>query len=520
MLSALTIPLLTGAAKIGMQYFNKPKKQSTEYLDRYINNLKGQNASNTTSHLAMQSAMKNIGAVSQENQRQTEIDSYNSGTAGSGFDAARKLDNFQATGSAIADASSQAAQMQASENAQRSQRIDEAIMRKDQILEQNEQQKEQWKQGLTNSVISAGVDVAGAGISSYLQGKEALKSGFDAAQVAGTLPEGVGNIDQYKEALNGMSPEAYNQRLGITQQRNQESNFADAIGDLSKIKYADIVSGTYGNNAKDLIKLKMNDELRKTKETDADIEQDKQRLFNQDYTNLLNTENLNMDQVYGFIEKNPDININQSQKLINQVRRVENANKEIKQGKIDNINAKRKSELSADFWKSETPTRAYVDELVSTGHFNDDEIRKMYAQVDKIQDNKRAGENKLKSIAINLKTYTPKELHGSEALKRITQILEGGTGYGYPTTQKLVNEYWDGLSDDDIEQVFLGSVNSDTISAIMGITDNADKILAKRAMVKGKYTKDLLSAFKLAGISTDNTIIEGLERQKEKLYGK
>ncbi len=501
MLSALTIPLLTGAAKIGMQYFNKPKKQSTEYLDRYINNLKGQNASNTTSHLAMQSAMKNIGAVSQENQRQTEIDSYNSGTAGSGFDAARKLDNFQATGSAIADASSQAAQMQASENAQRSQRIDEAIMRKDQILEQNEQQKEQWKQGLTNSVISAGVDVAGAGISSYLQGKEALKSGFDAAQVAGTLPEGVGNIDQYKEALNGMSPEAYNQRLGITQQRNQESNFADAIGDLSKIKYADIVSGTYGNNAKDLIKLKMKYELGKTKETDADIEQKKQRLFNQDYTNLLNTENLNMDQVYGFIEKNPDININQSQKLINQVRRVENANKERENAPKEEARQQQLFESYNEKLTDHGYNATNLNNDIQSGNYNQNQIAKLRKKVEDNADGNRNLRTLLSTFQKDLETYITDNIP-------IENTITRADIYDFPKISQKIEKMVDKMTIPDPKKTLL----------IYGFaTDTIDKMgeAEKQYKAKKEYLEDILgkidSAYDTMGIAGNTNITNELK---------
>lgn len=169
LLAAQALPYV--AKGIG-QALNKPKeedfKPQTKYMEKYLSHLKGMNTNREAMHLAMQPALKTIGAESRKTKKELGYQAAKTGVSGSGIEAQMKLSAGQGTQEALAQASATAAANQAAINRRTGEQIAEVrsnIEREEErATEAYKQAKDQWKQDNINLALEAGASLAGAGL--------------------------------------------------------------------------------------------------------------------------------------------------------------------------------------------------------------------------------------------------------------------------------------------------------------------------------------------------------------------
>ena len=102
------------------QALNKPKeedfKPQTKYMEKYLSHLKGITTDREAQHLAMQPALRTIGAESRKTKQELGYQAEKAGITGSGIEAQMKLSAGQGTQQALAQASATAAANQAAIN--------------------------------------------------------------------------------------------------------------------------------------------------------------------------------------------------------------------------------------------------------------------------------------------------------------------------------------------------------------------------------------------------------------------
>ena len=169
LIAAAALPYV--AKGIG-QALNKPKeedfKPQTKYMEKYLSHLKGMNTNREAMHLAMQPALRNIGAESRKTKQELGYQAKKTGVSGSGIEAQMKLSAGQGTQEALAQASATAAANQAAINRRTGEQIAEVssnIEREEErAAEAFKQAKKQWKQDNINLALEAGASLAGAGL--------------------------------------------------------------------------------------------------------------------------------------------------------------------------------------------------------------------------------------------------------------------------------------------------------------------------------------------------------------------
>lgn len=204
LLAAQALPYV--AKGIG-QALNKPKeedfKPNTKYMEKYLSHLKGQSASKEAMHLAMQPAMRAIGAESRKTKQELGYQAAKTGMTGSGVEAQMKLSAGQGTQQALAQATERASATEAARRA----RLGEQVAQTQAGIEQEQerasqafkQAKDQWKQENVQLGVQALGAVAGAGLQQSYQTKQA-------EAYTKSIPGFSGQAEKMKEM--GMSPTA------------------------------------------------------------------------------------------------------------------------------------------------------------------------------------------------------------------------------------------------------------------------------------------------------------------------
>jgi len=215
--------LLPAAMSLGAQYLSRPKKSeykpNTGYLQKYISSLRGRQSDREVYHMAMQPALRQIGAQGRRAQRQIGYDVAKHGLKGTGIEAQQRLSAGKNVLEAMQTASEQALARQVVESRQIGRDVDRAEMQVEAEQERSrqayEQAQAQWRRGM----ISAGAEVAGAGISEYITGLKTAKATEQATnfayQKAVASGDFTGSLEQFKQQAGELTGEQYGEVLGI-----------------------------------------------------------------------------------------------------------------------------------------------------------------------------------------------------------------------------------------------------------------------------------------------------------------
>ena len=225
--------LLPAAISLGSQYLGKPKKEdytpNLKYMEKYISNLRGKQSDREVYHMAMQPALRNIGAQGRKTQREIGYGAEKSGLAGSGIEAQQRLTAGRNVLSAVQEAGEKATAAQLTESRRLGEQVESATMQMEQSKEAGaeayRQAKGQWQTGM----LQSGLELAGKGIGQYIEGLKTTQTSYDKARNIGFE----GTFDEYKQQLKDSgfaSSEQFNVNLGkgITETEGYEKAY-DAI---------------------------------------------------------------------------------------------------------------------------------------------------------------------------------------------------------------------------------------------------------------------------------------------------
>lgn len=173
--------LLPAGISLGATLLSKPKKKdfkpNTEYLRRYIANLRGKQTSQEVYNQAIQPALRTIGAQGRKMQRRIGYDVERAGVAGSGIEAAQRLEADKATLGALQTAGEQATALQIQESRRIGRQVEEGQLRvgaeEERASREFERSQAQWKR----DVLGKGAELAGTAISQYVSSLKPEKTG-------------------------------------------------------------------------------------------------------------------------------------------------------------------------------------------------------------------------------------------------------------------------------------------------------------------------------------------------------
>ena len=219
-------------ANLGVGFLTKPKKKhyrpDLSYLDKYVANLRGDLAKRTVERNILRQGATHIGDISREQMQQAEYEGFRTGTAGTGVQAAQRLEIGRGAQAAMADVTAQAGQQTAEQAAITTQQIREIELHKEQIKSQAaadyDRAKSQWKREMIGTGIQGAVNIGMAGAQHAAQMKDATAI----AQAQG----GYGTPQEAREALKATGASTLQgqlQALGISQDKEKQKYFFDAI---------------------------------------------------------------------------------------------------------------------------------------------------------------------------------------------------------------------------------------------------------------------------------------------------
>ena len=212
LLAAAAMPAITGLISGAL---NKPKRSDyapqTKYMEKYLSQLRGKQTDREVFHMAMQPALRTIGAQGRKTGREIGYMTERAGLAGSGIEAQARLSAGKQTQEAMAQATEKATAAQIGE----SRRLGEEAMRVTSGIEQEQERasrayegaKREHKAQMTSTLVQGIGAVAGAGLqASYAGVQEAsqlalateIMPGGEAAMAA--LPKDMTTSDKYKLA--------------------------------------------------------------------------------------------------------------------------------------------------------------------------------------------------------------------------------------------------------------------------------------------------------------------------------
>ena len=178
------------AAQAAGQYITRPReeeyKPQTGYMKKYLSYLRGRQAGREVQHMAMQPALRSIGAQGRKMQRDIGYQTAKAGVAGSGIEAQQRLSAGQMTLQAIQEAGEKATAAQMVESRRLGERAEE-VTAKIGAEETRAQQayqtaQSQWKRQMVATGVQAAGAVAGTAITQAGQLKSAktraLQSGM------------------------------------------------------------------------------------------------------------------------------------------------------------------------------------------------------------------------------------------------------------------------------------------------------------------------------------------------------
>jgi len=207
LIAAAAIPAVTSLISQGL---NKPKKSDyapqTKYMEKYLSQLRGKQTENEVFKMAMQPALRTIGAQGRKTSREIGYMTERSGLAGSGIEAQARLSAGQQTQEALAQATEKATAAQIGE----SRRLGEEATRVTAGIEQEkeraerayQQAKRQHKTQMQQTLVQGVGAVAGAGLqASYTAGQEASQLGM-ATEMLGGGEDAALRIAEMKKTMN------------------------------------------------------------------------------------------------------------------------------------------------------------------------------------------------------------------------------------------------------------------------------------------------------------------------------
>lgn len=191
MAAPLIWSLLPAAVSIGAQVINRPRRSQfqpqTDYLERYVNDLRGRISRGDARHAALQPMLRQIGAQTRQTRRDVEQTIARGGLSGTGVAGALRLQAGQQATQAAERAGERAAAFQQQQTNRLQQGIDQSTLQIGQLEAQGQQQfqqaQQQWRQNLGQTVVSGVSSVAGAAMNQFQQQQQAL----NAAKAAGVV---------------------------------------------------------------------------------------------------------------------------------------------------------------------------------------------------------------------------------------------------------------------------------------------------------------------------------------------
>ena len=209
--------IIPAAVGLGITALNKPKKKdytpNMDYMDRYINSLRGRKQTNETYNLAMRPVLRSIGAQAGRTSRSMEYGLEKSGMAGSGAALQGHLSIQQQATEGIVKASDKASALQTQENQRINERIGTATLQKEQMESQAHQAWDratsQWKTKMWGAGASLGVAGAGAGAEA-VQSAKAVGQAYNVA-IEDELFDGTEK--EFRQKVKDMGAEPFTELL-------------------------------------------------------------------------------------------------------------------------------------------------------------------------------------------------------------------------------------------------------------------------------------------------------------------
>jgi cell division protein FtsB len=184
-------PLVLGAIDSARHYFNKPKQQQpdTGWMQRFINNWKGEVSSNTTQNRIMRDAQRTIGANATRANQQIGYDLARTGNEG--LAASAILQTQKNSNAAGQNALQYASRQQEQDNTRYQNKIENLEMMRERIEAEARQRHnvamDEWKQGWGDVAMNTAGRLATAGMNEMARNAAELKQQGTREESAGIL---------------------------------------------------------------------------------------------------------------------------------------------------------------------------------------------------------------------------------------------------------------------------------------------------------------------------------------------
>jgi len=188
--------IIPAAVGLGITALNKPKKKdytpNMDYMDRYINSLRGRKQTNETYNLAMRPVLRQIGTQTARTRRQTgyELERQD---AGGGAVLQSEISIGRQALQSTAQASDRAMALQGQDNRRIDERIAQTTMQREQMESQAHQAWDratsQWKTKMWGQAAGAVAGAVSGGIGAAVQSATAIKQAHATAVEGGLVSE-------------------------------------------------------------------------------------------------------------------------------------------------------------------------------------------------------------------------------------------------------------------------------------------------------------------------------------------
>jgi len=230
--------LLPAAASLAGTLMSKPKEKDylydTKYMDKYINNLKGQSLDSQIYHMAMQPALRQIGAQTGRGQR--EVDKYTArNKPGGGVEAQMRLGLNQQALDSLEQAGQRAYAAQYGENRRLSELIGQVEMQKGAIESQGKMEYGRAKTAWNREVVSGGLGLAAGIGAEYATQTKALNDTLEKAKALDLVDDTVTAKEFKQIAANAGFKNAgeYVNQLGRTRGIDQAVSYDPKLGNMN-----------------------------------------------------------------------------------------------------------------------------------------------------------------------------------------------------------------------------------------------------------------------------------------------
>ena len=183
------------AAQAAGQYLTRPRaeefKPQTGYMKKYMSYLRGRQAGREVYHMAMQPALRAIGAQGRKMQREVGYQTAKAGVAGTGIEAQQRLSAGQMTLQAIQEAGEKATAAQMVESRRLGERAEDVTARigaeEGRAQQAYQTAQSQWKRQMVATGVQAVGAIAGGAITQGISRKSNIayaeeKLGVDVVQ--------------------------------------------------------------------------------------------------------------------------------------------------------------------------------------------------------------------------------------------------------------------------------------------------------------------------------------------------